>query len=654
MKRNVKISVLFGVLVLCVIALIFLFKADTILPGKILKNKSIDTVFDFTGAYVQVRLNSSKQSIGTFVSESGDKYLFLPSQVKEFQFENLNDDLSLSINGETFKCTDYISAEGDFDVFLNKNGEIVDLLRVLKSKNISTVFIQSEFPQEKIDETNGEKYDAYCAVWDASGIITISDRLEYIKTRGNTTFIGVPKKAYELGFASNIDLIDGISTSEWILLANYFDDTLLRGHLVYRFSNKYLDIKAPTGKFVDLYINGDYRGNYYLCNKPHGNYDSIGITDLEELDTASNPPFNEVNLEYSFNEDETAFGVTNLDSYKDHTGGYIIELTPEEQIRPTDCWFKTFSGFIGKVRAPKHATLEEVEYIQNYFNELEEAAISEDGINHKTGKAIDDYLDIESYTTRYFIDLAFANADSRLASSFFYKDSDSIDSKIYCGPLWDYDQALYGGSYYEDININTIGANYLCDELLNHEEIASAFKDVYDKYIDTVRCEAPSILYNTNKLVEKSRTLNNIRWDKMQIDSHVLLERNIEYLETRLKTIDERVLHPDPYVTLSFYDAEDRILVTKEVKYGECLDDVPIVTSWTGIFAGWYNKETGKQLTPRTKVYEDGEYASSWLSIDLLVQNGINASNENVENVDIHELEAVVAELKRKKEASHE
>ena len=654
MNRRVKISIICIMLVLCVSALALFFNADRFFSCKIFKDTFHEVSSDFSNAYARINLKSNEQFVKTYTSDSGEKYLFLPALVSKFQFENLDNSLSLSINGESLEYDALINVSADFDILLIKDGLQVDKISVMRSENIGTMFIDSEYPQEKIDETNGERFDANCVLWDSDGDIPANSKLSYIRTRGNSTFNNTLKKSYEIKFVSDVSLYNDVHTSEWILLANAFDDTLIKNRLVFEFAQKYIDIGAPVGDFVDLYINGEYRGNYYLCNKAHESGEVIDIVDLDELNKQVNTQYDATDLEYGYNDDETAFGVTNLDSYSDVTGGYIIELTPKEQIKPTDAWFKTNSGFIGKLRAPKYATLEEVEYIQNYFNELEAAALNDEGINPETGKAISDYLDVDSYVTRYFVDLAFANADSSLASSFFYKNVDSIDSKIYCGPLWDYDQSIYDAGYYEDINVDRLGANYLCNELMLHEEISTAMQETYEKYRDVIRCEMPAILYEENNRIEKSRAINNIRWDKKAINSHFLIDNTVRYFDTRLKVIDERVLHEDPYCSLSFYDSEGRLLTTKEVRYGECLDDIPIVTSWTGIFAGWYNIETDKLFTTRTKVYKDGSYRSAWLSVDLLVQNGIDATGVDVNNVNIQELEAIVEDIKAKQEKNDE
>ena len=58
------------------------------------------------------------------------------------------------------------------------------------------------------------------------------------------------------------------------------------------------------------------------------------------------------------------------------------------------------------------------------------------------GKRWSDILDADSAVKYYWIQEFFKNLDSSTTSTYFYKDSDSVDSKLYAGPAWDFDNAL--------------------------------------------------------------------------------------------------------------------------------------------------------------------------------------------------------------------
>lgn len=59
------------------------------------------------------------------------------------------------------------------------------------------------------------------------------------------------------------------------------------------------------------------------------------------------------------------------------------------------------------------------------------------------GKKWSNLLDADSAVRYYWTQEFFKNMDSSTSSTYFYKDSDSIDGKLYAGPMWDMDNSLY-------------------------------------------------------------------------------------------------------------------------------------------------------------------------------------------------------------------
>lgn len=62
------------------------------------------------------------------------------------------------------------------------------------------------------------------------------------------------------------------------------------------------------------------------------------------------------------------------------------------------------------------------------------------------GKQWSDILDADSAVKYYWTQEFFKNMDSSTSSTYFYKDSDSIDGKLYAGPMWDMDNSLFYNS----------------------------------------------------------------------------------------------------------------------------------------------------------------------------------------------------------------
>ena len=327
-------------LLVCIGVVVFLFFAGSLFPNLFNKvNESVTyekDVTDFSDAVVIV--NNGKQSdfVKVHTSENGEKYLFLPAWTVNISFANLSDKCELEVNGEKVRHEKNILVNSDLGISLLVDGTRTDELMVYKSENIGALFVDCEVSQEQLDAVNGEKYGASCHLYDGVGRTLANEKLEYIRTRGNTTF-EFPKKAYEIKFVKNRELFKSGNASEWVLLANDYDKSLLRNQMVIIFAEKYAnDMKYPLGDYVDVYVNGDYRGNYLMCTKPHKRGQSVHLTDLDELNKQVNKKIDIKDLTFGFDETHTAYGVTNLNSYENITGGYLIELMPDDQLNPDD------------------------------------------------------------------------------------------------------------------------------------------------------------------------------------------------------------------------------------------------------------------------------------------------------------------------------
>ena len=110
-----------------------------------------------------------------------------------------------------------------------------------------------------------------------SGTITIRGNAEYddqvtnmkftIHVRGNST-AGQDKKPYKIKLDKKTDLFGlggGVKNKHWVLLANCFDESLMRNKLCYDLSGQFGAPVWMKSEWVDVVMNGKYVGNYQLC-----------------------------------------------------------------------------------------------------------------------------------------------------------------------------------------------------------------------------------------------------------------------------------------------------------------------------------------------------------------------------------------------------
>lgn len=111
-----------------------------------------------------------------------------------------------------------------------------------------------------------------------------------VRVRGNST-ADAPKKPYRIKFItkqSMLGLNGGEAFKSWCLMADYFDASMLRTWATFKMAdvllgNKYYSADCTP---VEVYVNGDYKGVYLLCEQTQINKDRINIT--EKADGATN------------------------------------------------------------------------------------------------------------------------------------------------------------------------------------------------------------------------------------------------------------------------------------------------------------------------------------------------------------------------------
>ena len=88
-----------------------------------------------------------------------------------------------------------------------------------------------------------------------------------VRGRGNSTWYNFPKKPYTLKLRHQADFFGTGQSKHYVLLANWMDRTLLRNVVAFEAARRTGLDWTPTGRFVELYLNGKHQGNYWLGEK---------------------------------------------------------------------------------------------------------------------------------------------------------------------------------------------------------------------------------------------------------------------------------------------------------------------------------------------------------------------------------------------------
>ncbi len=467
-------------------------------------------------------------------------YWFLPSSA---DLSNL----TVYHNFDSVKINDIAIISGNsYNMFENNQTYTVIAdgtaytLCVQKTNGIGSMFLTTESgTMRNIHNDKSVSESGQLVAIDYDGSISYDNELDSIKGRGNTTW-KLSKKPYNIKLAKKTSLLGMDKNKKWCLLANAQEHSMIRNVFMYDLANEVgLDF-SPESRFVDLYTNGEYKGTYQLTQKVEaGDGDLVDITDLEantEDAVALGTGTDDVDLEkmygnkkYNFN-NRRGFRIPyNPD---DITGGYLMEFVVSVD-EPSS--FTTKGGQNVNVKAPEYCSVDQINYIANFMQELEDALYSSTGYNSK-GKHYTEYIDIKSAAIMYLLQEFSVNVDGGISSCYFYKDSDLVgDGKVHASPCWDFDVALGNLNQYKDFSHTMNYSDWFIKysfrysdtltifaQLCNHDDFWAEVEKIWtEKFVPaldiaTGKTEGTGRLqsiYDYDALLESASVMNYTRWD---------------------------------------------------------------------------------------------------------------------------------------------
>lgn len=388
------------------------------------------------------------------------------------------------------------------------------------------------------------------------GDIAYNEPGNFVKGRGNSTW-EVDKKPYYLKLSKKTGLCGMEPDKKWILMANAYEATKITNKLFYDFSEDAGLHFSADSEWADLYINGEYRGNYLVCEKIDVGTNRIDIDNLEkenERICKTYEPYTEESIR--------GYLTAQSDIPPDISGGYIIEK--DVTIADSPCGFVTEDGSCFVITSPDNAPLEEVTYIRDHFQNIENL------LNQQDPRVLQ-YIDTDSFARRFLIEETVLNSDAFITSWYFYKKRG--DDKIYAGPIWDYDSVLGESNTveypdkgnvwlnYDETTVFSMGDNRLTIAVLSWDEQLyelPEYRDILKKtYVDMLP-QLETLLYKQIDLyanqVRQSVALDSIRWNYAEnmAGHYSSFDNNIRYMKfflaKRINFVNRRLgLEEYPY-----------------------------------------------------------------------------------------------------------
>lgn len=251
-----------------------------------------------------------------------------------------------------------------------------------------------------------------------------------IEIRGNSSNSLSPKKSW------NVELRDGLGIdldapllgmppeSDWALIANYFDKSLMNNTLSYHLARA-MGHYAPRTRDVEVVLNGEYMGVYALVEKIKRDPNRLNIAKLQPAEISG--------------DGLTGGYLLCVDWYDGTDNGFTSPYPPAVNT------FGQATYFEYRYPKPQNMAPEQKAYIRAYVDSFETALASPTFMDPISGYRA--YMDIPSFVDMFLLNELSRNVDGYRLSSFLYKDKASNGGKLHDGPAWDYDLAWGNASY---------------------------------------------------------------------------------------------------------------------------------------------------------------------------------------------------------------
>lgn len=402
--------------------------------------------FSFVNAQRNVHVHTSQQNIQWDFPVSAD----------------LTDDITFSERSVLFHLKD-----GNKLCF---SSDIIDSLTFThtpgsEDKNRYRVFQLNITTTDGSNVTSKETYVPCFISLGARGSFSDYSGSGAIRCRGNSSFLWYDKKPYRIKLDTKHKLLGLDKAKSWVLLANYRDVTDMMNTFAFEMGHALGLPFTNHTRYVELFLNGDYKGVYQLTEQVQQNNNRVAVSDdrgiLLSLDVDDGPGEN---------------------PYADDNFWSEVYKMPCCVKYPDDEAF----------------TANTVDSVKAVFAQLEYA------IKSKNYAQVEQLLDIPSFIKYLQIQEFVYNVElSAPRSIYLHKDG---DGKWVMGPLWDFDagydfdwsQMTTGHNFFTAFNETVMGSNPLkrngnynyvpqfFTDLFGCKEFVKAYKEQWAACKDTI------------------------------------------------------------------------------------------------------------------------------------------------------------------------
>ena len=416
------------------------------------------------------------------------------------------------------------------------------------------------------DITSKEEYVTGTIYVDAKGIAGYENAgsasaplVTELKGRGNWTWNGFDKKPYRIKMNKKESLLNLTKDKSFNLLAHADDNYgFLRNTAGFGLS-RYFELEyTPTQEPVELFLNNDYKGLYFLVDHIKVSSNRVNITEQDDNETNS--------------DNVTGGWLLEIDNYSDDPHITINKPDGEEM------WFT--------YKSPEELSVQQEMYITNFLNKATSAIYAE----NKNSTEWEKYIDMDALVNYYLVYEILGNREGFHGSCYMHKDR-GADTKLVFGPVWDFGNTLWDMSdtfIYEEY---PYGIKWI-DEIAKFPRFQTA---VRERWLEKRGSLMPYLRSVVDPFIEKITYASQCdckKWPNYGNKNvlsrkqafYDLITKRLSWLDTQFGTVGvteqeaiELSVYPNPTAGKIFVDSQEEILSANVYNLsGQMLLELPV------------------------------------------------------------------------------
>ena len=445
--------------------------------------------------------------------------------------------------------------------------------------------------------------------------------LDYIRGRGNSTWEQSNKKPYKIQFNNKVNLFGMGNSKDWALLANAFDESLIRNKITSWLGDEMGLSYTPQMIPIDLVLVGSSSGvhvygSYFLSETVKVEENRININKLKK---------NEIN---------------NI------TGGYLLSIySYQNEDTPDSTRFSTNYGVDLINDTPEYDDTEEElteaqisqrQYIKNYIQELEDLIMKPDTINENTHNKISNLLDLQSVADYWLITEFSYNTDGfNTSSTYLYKER---DGKLYFGPLWDFDSAWNRNGEWNSSNetFNNLSMKWIDElrekDLLFDELIKQRWQIMNEKLHELTKVNG--IIDSYKEELRNSKQKDFEIWNNGNDNYDTIIENLKLWIENRRVWANEHINEVNKVFYTVTYENNGEIIATERVRHGNIGSLDPDILGPEGQMLDYWKVKGGLNNIYNQIITEDTTFEPVFVEQDNVIEQEDTIDQNHTTNQD--------------------